>query len=48
MEAGPAVLKEALAGTPYDDKADMFSLGCLLYELCVLKSVVSSRPEAHS
>jgi hypothetical protein len=28
--------QEAIAGKPYDVKADMFSFGCLLYELCAL------------
>ncbi|RSH82968.1 hypothetical protein EHS25_005677 [Saitozyma podzolica] len=31
------IYQEVLAGKRYDAKADMFSLGCLLHEMCALK-----------
>ena len=37
------VLQEILEGRPYDAKSDLWSLGCVVHELCTLRYVVPSR-----
>ena len=34
-------MQEVLVGKPYDSKADMYSLGALLFTLCCFRSVLS-------
>ena len=33
------VLQEILEGRPYDAKSDLWSLGCVVHELCTLRYV---------
>lgn len=36
------VVQEILEGRPYDAKSDLWSLGCVVHELCTLRYVCSS------